>query len=142
MTGLVVTFGGLYCDGVLLPVAPARLDLVVGWLAVGFLALWVGGILAGNAIHPLPAGARPAMRGQEGVAVLATVAGGLASVVVVQRLQSFPSSGPGGIPVVDLALLGAVLAWAGGIMMGHSMRRFVRRRRVGFSAPGVRPTER
>ncbi len=128
MGGLLLTFASLVGYGLQLPVAPALLDRVIPWLAIGFLTTWVGGVFLGNAMNSPPAGIPPALRGQAGVGLLGTVAGALSAVVVIQRLTPGAMVSTGPLTVAEAALLGAVLAWAGGLLMGRGMRRFVRRR--------------
>lgn len=131
MGGLLLALGGLAAYGLQLPASPDRLAQVGPWVGVGFLGAWVGGALAGNTFRPLPSGARPAIPTQFGVAVLAIAAGVLSTGIVVrlQGLWSSPSQGVG--PEVLLAGVGALLAVGGGLLMGHSMPRFVRRGRRG-----------
>jgi len=140
MVGLFVTFAGLFAYGLQVPTPPGSLAHIVPWLAVGFLTAWTGGILAGNSLVPPPAGVSPALRAQPGIAMVATLAGALAAGVVLQRLGPWASLSPGAPAELWIAAAGAGLVWLGGFLMGHSMRRFGRRRRRprGFSRPGER----
>lgn len=131
ITGLFVTFGGLVTYGLQVPTQPAALSNVVPWLAVGFLGTWIGGVLAGNSLQEPPLGLQPALRGQVGIAGLATIAGVLSGGVVVRSVG--PWSHPdAGVPVeIALAVSAVGLVWVGGFLMGRSMRRFVRRHHRG-----------
>ncbi len=129
MGGLLLTFAGLVGYGLQLPTAPGVLNQVIPWLAVGFLTTWLGGIFLGNSMNPVLTGFPPALRGQPGVGLLATVAGALSAVVVVQKLTPDTPVATGPLTILEVAVLGGVLAWAGGLLMGRGMRRFVRRRR-------------
>jgi hypothetical protein len=127
--GLFVTFGGLIGYGIQVPTQPASLAVTVPWLAVGFIAVWWGGILAGNSLVAPPTGVSPLLVGQLGVAGISTLAGALSATVVVLRLGASVAPVPGTPAEFVIALAAALLAWIGGFLMGHSMRRFVRRRR-------------
>jgi len=129
MVGLLLTFSGLFAYGLQLPTQPARLDSIGPWLAIGFVAAWTGGILAGNSLISPPAGVSPALRGQLRLSGLATVAGALSAAVVVQRLGLWTSPSFGVPAELLTAGVAIALVWIGGFLMGHSMRRFVRRRR-------------
>lgn len=129
MAGLFLTFAGLFAYGLQLPIQPANLDRLLPWIAVGFVTMWTGGILSGNALIAPPPGVRPALRGQSEVALLSTVAGCLSAAVVVQRLGPWVSPTPGVLEELPLAAVAAVVVWLGGFLMGNSMRRFVRRPR-------------
>ena len=129
MGGLLLTFGGLVGYGLLLPTAPELLDAVIPWLAVGFLTAWSGGIFLGNSRNAPPPTIRPALRAQAAIGVLATVAGVLSAIVVVQKLTPGAAVSTGPLSVLEVAVLGVALTWAGGSLMGAGMRRFVRRRR-------------
>lgn len=131
MVGLLLTFAGLFAYGVQVPVQPASLDRLLPWLAVGFLCSWIGGIFVGNARNPLLPGVPPAFRGQAGLGLVAAIAAVLSAGVVVQRVGLLSTGASGGVPELEAALLGVVLALTGGLLMGRSMRRFVRRRRPG-----------
>ncbi len=129
MVGLFVTFGGLFGYALQVPTQPATLTSIVPWLAVGFITAWSGGILAGNSLVAPPPGVSPAFIGQPGVAGVATLAGVLSATVVVLRVGASASPSPGAPVELVIAVLAATLVWMGGFLMGHSMRRFVRRRR-------------
>jgi hypothetical protein len=128
MLGLFVTFGGLLGYALQVPIQPGRLTDILPWLATGFVAAWTGGILAGNSLIAAPLGVRPAMVGQSAVAGVATLAGALSAVVVVLRLGSWTSPSPGTPAELVIAPVATIIVWIGGFLMGHSMRRFVRRR--------------
>lgn len=136
MGGLLLTFGALVGYGLQLPTAPGPLKQVIPWLAVGFLTTWLGGIFVGNAMNPTPPGLPPALRAQTGVGVLATLAGALSAVVVIQRLTPNTPVATGPLTILEVAALGFLLAWLGGFLMGRGMRRFVRRRRRTPTAAG------
>ncbi|MGC2288980.1 MAG: hypothetical protein WA688_03890 [Thermoplasmata archaeon] len=136
MVGLFVTFGGLFGYALQVPTQPAALTNLVPWLAVGFIVAWAGGILAGNTLVAPPPGVAPALRGQPGVAFIATLAGALSAVVVVLRVGPWASPSPGAPVELVIAVTGSVLVWMGGFLMGSSMRRFVRRRRRTRSSGG------
>jgi hypothetical protein len=53
VTGLFLTFVGLFAASVELPVDPAALLRTIPIVAVGLLALWIGGILLGNSVRPI-----------------------------------------------------------------------------------------
>ena len=129
MVGLFVTFGGLLGYALQVPTQPAALTSVVPWLAVGFIATWSGGILAGNSLVGPPPGIPPAFVGQPGLAGVATLAGALSATVVVLRAGALASPSPGAPVELVIAAVAAALVWMGGFLMGRSMRRFVRRRR-------------
>lgn len=129
MLGLFVTFGGLYGYTLQVPPEPAKLANLLPWLAVGFLTVWIGGILAGNALVPTPPGIRPALVAQPVVAGVATVAGVLSGIVVILRIGPSLSPVPGTPAEWIVAVLAAAFVWIGGFLMGRSMRRFVRRNR-------------
>jgi hypothetical protein len=128
MLGLFVTFGGLFGYALQVPTQPGRLMEILPWLATGFVAAWIGGILAGNSLVAPPPGIRPAMIGQSPLAGVATVAGALSATVVVLRLGPWTSPAPGTPAELVIASVAASIAWVGGFLMGHSMRRFARRR--------------
>jgi hypothetical protein len=141
MVGLFVTFGGLFGYALQIPTQPARLVGLVPWLAAGFVATWTGGILGGNSLVAPPVGIPPALRGQPGISATATLAGALSAAVVVHRVGPWVVPSPGAPAELAIAVVGTVLVWAGGFLMGRSMRRFVlRRRRGGRSTPLARPT--
>jgi hypothetical protein len=129
IVGLLVTFGGLFGYGLQVPTQPAALTNIIPWLAVGFVATWAGGILAGNSLVAPPAGIPPAFLGQPGVAGIATLAGALSATVVVLRIGPWTAPAVGAPSEVVIAAVAVGLVWAGGFLMGHSIRRFVRRRR-------------
>jgi hypothetical protein len=129
MLGLFVTFAGIAMYGLQVPARPAVLAAIVPWLAVGFIVMWAGGILAGNSLSPPEPGTVPALRGQSALGLVATVAGGLSGTVVVRRLGVWATVSPGLPPEIVVAAVGAFLVWLGGFLMGRSMRRFTRRRR-------------
>ncbi len=52
MVGLVLTFVGLFALGFSLPLGAGTLARILPLAAVGFLALWIGGILLGNSVRP------------------------------------------------------------------------------------------
>jgi hypothetical protein len=129
MVGLFLTFAGLFAYGLQVPTQPALFDSVGPWLAIGFVTAWTGGILAGNSFIDPPSGVPPALRGQSGLSVVALVAGVLSAAVVVRQLGPWVALSPGIPGEAVIATSGVLLAWVGGFLMGHSMRRFVRRRR-------------
>ncbi len=133
MGGLLLTLAGLVGFVLSLP-SSSGYSPELGWAGVSFLTAWVGGILTGNALRPLPPGVRPAVRGQAGVGLIGTVAGALAAVALVDALA--PPGAAGRAAAAVLAGVSAGLAWVGGFLMGHAMRRFSRRpRRGGRPAP-------
>ena len=129
MVGLFVTFGGLVGYGLQVPTQPASLVSIVPWLGVGFLTAWTGGILIGNSRVALPAGGSPALKGQLAVGAAGTLAGSLSSVVVIQRVGPWVHLAPGAPVELVTAVIAVSMVWVGGMLMGVSMRRFVRRRR-------------
>jgi len=129
MVGLFVTFGGLLGYALQVPSNSAGLESILPWLAVGFLTVWLGGILSGNAINSLPPEAVPALRGQPLLGLVATLAGVLSAAVVIDRAGPWTSPSPGTPVEVVTAVAAVVLSWAGGSLMGYGMSRFVRRRR-------------
>jgi hypothetical protein len=52
VVGLFLTFLGLFAAALELPVAPVALEHAIPGVAVGLLALWIGGILLGNSVRP------------------------------------------------------------------------------------------
>lgn len=129
MLGLFVTFAGLFGYALQVPSQPAKLVSIVPWLAVSFLTGWFGGILAGNSLVTPASGTRPALVGQSAVAGIATAAGALSAVVVALRIGPWAAPAPGTPVEWVIATVAAAIVWAGGFLMGHSMRRFVRRRK-------------
>jgi drug/metabolite transporter (DMT)-like permease len=129
ITGLFVTFAGLLGYALQIPSQPSLLSSTVPWLAVGFITGWSGGILAGNALVAPPPGFPPALRGQPAVAAIATLAGVLSAAVAIRRIGPWVSPSAGGPAELLVAVVAVLLVWIGGFLIGHSMRRFVRRRR-------------
>jgi len=129
MVGLFVSFGALIGYALQVPSAPGNLATIVPWLAIGFLTAWTGGILFGNALIEPPRGVPPALKGQLGLGIVGTLAGALASAVVVHQTGPWSSPSPGTPGELVTAIAAVVLAWAGGFLLGHSTQRFVRRRR-------------
>jgi hypothetical protein len=130
MVGLFVTFGGLFGYALQAPTEPSTLTSIVPWLAVGFLSAWTGGILAGNSLVEPPPGIRPALFGQSTLAGIATLAGGLSALVVILRVGPWSSPSASTPAELVIATVAAAMVWAGGFLMGRSMRRFVLRRRT------------
>jgi hypothetical protein len=52
LVGLFLTFVGLFAASLEIPVEPSALLRTLPPIAVGLLALWVGGILLGNSVRP------------------------------------------------------------------------------------------
>jgi hypothetical protein len=129
IVGLFVTLGGLYGYALQFPIQASGLATIVPWLAVGFVASWTGGILAGNSFVTLPRGASPALRGQSTIAAMATLAGALSATVAVLRIGPRAILGIGTPDELVVAVAATGLVWIGGFLMGCSIRRFVLRRR-------------
>jgi hypothetical protein len=130
MVGLLLTFAGLTGYALQVPVPPRTVAETLPWLLIGFLSAWTGGILIGNGQVLPPDGIAPALHPQRTVGLVGTVAGALSAAVVVDRLGAWVPPSQGTPNELVVAIVAAVLAWAGGLLMGIGMRRFVRRRRA------------
>jgi hypothetical protein len=53
LMGLFLTFVGLFAAGLEVPSDPSALVRTLPPIAIGLLALWVGGILLGNSVRPI-----------------------------------------------------------------------------------------